>query len=141
MNVEKDLGVLISPDFSWNNHIDFIASKAQRMLINVFHRTFSDTTYIKKKKMLYVAWVRSRLDNASRLWSPRTKRNMNKIEQIQRRATKVILGKDLSENERLRKLNLPPYLFIIIMTSHGKTYTNVRPFNGRKRPLAVSHRH
>ena len=30
VNVEKDLGVLISHDLIWNNHTDFIASKAQR---------------------------------------------------------------------------------------------------------------
>ena len=29
---------------------------------------------------------------------------------------------------------------IIYVTSHGKTYTNVLTFNGRKRQLAVSHR-
>lgn len=30
--VEKDLGVLIRQDLSWNDHVDFIISKAQKML-------------------------------------------------------------------------------------------------------------
>ena len=40
-------------------------------------------------------------------WSPHTKRNIN-LEQVQRRATRFILGRDYSEYERLSKLNLLP---------------------------------
>ena len=32
VDVEKDLGVLVSHNLSWNNHVDLISSKAQRML-------------------------------------------------------------------------------------------------------------
>ena len=42
------------------------------------------------------------------VWSPHTKRNINNLEQVQRRATRFILGRDYSENERLSKLNLLP---------------------------------
>ena len=57
------------------------------------------------KKLLYIAWVRSRLEYASWVWSPHTKRNINNLEQVQRRATRFILGRDYSEYERLSKLN------------------------------------
>ena len=30
--VEKDLGILISHDLSWNHHVDIFSSRAQRML-------------------------------------------------------------------------------------------------------------
>lgn len=30
--VEKDLGILISHNLNWNEHIDFVASKSHRML-------------------------------------------------------------------------------------------------------------
>ena len=42
------------------------------------------------------------------VWSPYTKRNITNLEQIQRRATRVILGEEYTEYERLSKLNLSP---------------------------------
>ena len=107
VDVEKDLGVLVSHNLSWNNHVDLISSKAQRML-NLLYRTCRDITDISTKKLLYIAWVRSCLEYASVVWSPHTKGNINNLEQVQRRATRFILGRDYSENERLSKLNLLP---------------------------------
>jgi len=65
-------------------------------------------TDIRTKKLLYITWVRSRLEYVSVVWSPYTKRNITSSEQIQRRATRFILGKEYSEHERLSKLNLLP---------------------------------
>ena len=107
VDVEKDLGVLVSHNLSWNNHVDLISSKAQRVL-NVLHRTCRDINDISTKKLLYIAWVSSRLEYASVVWSPHTKRNINNWEQVQRRATRFILGRVNSEYERLSKLNLLP---------------------------------
>ena len=77
-------------------------------MLNILYRTCRDITDISTKKLLYIAWVRSRLEYASVVWSPQTKRNINNLEQVQRRATRFILGRDYSENERLSKLNLLP---------------------------------
>ena len=60
VHVEKDLGVLVSTNLSWNSHIDHITFKAHRML-NLLNRTCRDLTNIKTKKLLYITWVRSRL--------------------------------------------------------------------------------
>ena len=60
-DVEKDLGVLVSHSLSWNNLVDLISSKAQRML-NVLYRTCNDINDISTKKLLYIAWVRPRLE-------------------------------------------------------------------------------
>ena len=51
LHVEKDFGVLVSSDLSWNSHIDHITFKAQRML-NLLNRTCRDLTDIKTKKLL-----------------------------------------------------------------------------------------
>ena len=79
-------------------------------MLNVLFRTCKDLNDISKKKLLYIAWVRSRLEYASVVWSPHTctKRNINNLEQVKRRATRFILGRDYSEYERLSKLNLLP---------------------------------
>ena len=64
VDVEKDLGILVSNNLSWNNHVDVISSKAQKML-NVLYRTCKDINDIRTKKLLYIALVRSRLEYAS----------------------------------------------------------------------------
>ena len=61
VDVEKDLGVLVSHNLSWNDHVDLISTKAQRKL-NVLYQTCRDINDISTKKLLYVAWVRSRLE-------------------------------------------------------------------------------
>ena len=106
IDVEKDLGVLVSQDLSWNNHAD-LSSKAQRML-NLLYRSCRDITDISNKELLYIAWVSSRLEYASIVWSPHTKRNINNLEQVQHRATRFIPSKDYLEHERLSKLKLLP---------------------------------
>ena len=77
-------------------------------MLNVRYRTCKDINDIRTKKLLYIAWVRSRLEYASVVWSPHTKRNLNNLEQVQRRATRFILGREYPEYERLSKLNLLP---------------------------------
>ena len=62
VDVDKDQGVLVSHNLSWNNHL--ISLKAQRML-NVLYRTCKDLNDITTKKLLYITWVRSRLEYAS----------------------------------------------------------------------------
>ena len=42
------------------------------------------------------------------VWSPYTKRNITNLEEIERRTTRVILGEEYTEYERLGKLNLSP---------------------------------
>ena len=107
VDVEKDLKILVSHNLSWNNHVDIISSKAQKIL-NVLCRTCKDSNDIRTKKLLYIAWVHSRLEYPSVVCSPHTKQDINNLEQVQRRVTRFILGRDYSEYERLSKLNLLP---------------------------------
>lgn len=78
---EKDLWILISHGLSWNRHVDFIISKAQKML-NLLYRTFKELTDVRTKKLLYITWVRSRLEYPSVVWSPHTKRNNTNLGQV-----------------------------------------------------------
>ena len=82
-------------------------SKAQKIL-NFLYRTLKEITDIRTKKLLYITWVRWRLECANVVWSPHTKRNITSLEKGQRRATRFILGKDYSEHEGFSKLNLLP---------------------------------
>jgi len=52
--------------------------------------------------------VRSQVEYGSVVWSPHTARNFDKLERIQRRGTKFILGKrNFTYDERLKCVNLP----------------------------------
>ena len=105
--VEKDLGVLIRQDLSGNDHVDFLTGKAHKML-RLLCRTCRDISDLSIKRILYITWVRSRLEYASVVWSPYTKRNITTPERVQRGATRFIIGSDYSEYERLSRLNLLP---------------------------------
>ena len=58
--------------------------------------------------MVYKCLIRSVLDYGSPVWNPSTKKYRQLLENVQRRATKLVPGlKMLSYQERLRELNLP----------------------------------
>ena len=58
-------------------------------------------------RALYCSLVRSNLEYCSVVWSPYTKRNVDKLlERVQRRATKLILNNDDPYDIHLKKLNL-----------------------------------
>ena len=101
----KDLGILTNNGLSWNSHIDMITAKANRML-GLIKRTCMDLKDESTLKTLYCSLVRSNLEYCSVVWSPFTKRNVNKLERIQRRATRFILKSNEPYDVRLHKLNL-----------------------------------
>ena len=103
---EKDVGVTIESDLSFDKHISEKVNKANRMFAMI-RRSFqfldSDTF-----KLLYTALVRSHLDYASSVWAPYKLKHIEKIESVQRRATKQLPGfRDLPYSQRLKKLKLP----------------------------------
>ena len=58
---------------------------------------------------LYQSLVRPHMEYCTQAWSPYLKKDMNLLERIQRRATKIVPGlSDLSYEERLKKLKLYP---------------------------------
>ena len=107
VSAEKDLGVHVSSNLSWNDHIDLIISKANKML-GVIYRTCTIECDQKTLLILYKSLVRPQLEYASQVWSPYTKDKIMALERVQRSATKFILKCDLTYPERLSKLGLFP---------------------------------
>ena len=107
---QRDLGVLILSDLSWNKHIDTITAKANRML-GFLKRNCTKYLLPRAVKSLFIALVRSHLGYCSQVWAPQSViRNIKLIEAVQRRATKFICktSTDLTYRDRLIFLHLLP---------------------------------
>ena len=89
---------------SWNQHVD--SAKANRIL-SLISRNLSGLQDQATLKTLYCSLVRPHLEYYSVVWSPHTQRNINMLERVQRRATKMILrSRNSNYEEWLTKLDL-----------------------------------
>ncbi|KAH0813201.1 hypothetical protein GEV33_009590 [Tenebrio molitor] len=86
----RDLGVTVSFDLSWSNHILKITKKANSMLflLNKVFRKSSPAIFAK----LYKTYVRPVLEFANCVWTPVLQRDIQLLESVQRRATRVPFG-------------------------------------------------
>ena len=86
---------------SWNSHID------TNQILGLIKRTCRGWKDTETLKTLYCTLERSQVEYGSVVWSPYTSRNIDKLERIQRRGTKFILGQnDISYEDRLKCLNM-----------------------------------
>jgi hypothetical protein len=102
---EKDLGITITNDLNWKSHINNAINKANRQLGLIKHsfKYLNETT----GKLLYKSLVRPHLEYGAVIWSPFKKEEIDKIERVQHRATKLENLKGLSYEERINVLNIP----------------------------------
>ena len=103
---EKDLGVFIDSKLSFDKHISTKVTKATT-LVNLIRRSFE---YLDKGmfKMLFTSIVRPHLEYANSVWNPHLQKHITALENVQRRASKLIPGmRDLSYEARLRSVGLP----------------------------------
>ena len=102
---EKDLGVLFSSKFKFDDHINLIVKKANRQLA-IIARVFRNRS-VKTIIPLYKTFVRPILEYNSVIWSPYTKANEKKIENIQKKMCKLIYRQEsLTYKEKLKNLKM-----------------------------------
>ena len=110
---EKDLGVHVTSDLDWEENLVVLCTKASSRL-GLMKRTLRFVKDRKQKRAFYLALVRSLFEHCSIVWRPTTFTMNEKVERIQRRAVKWILGEqdhhynDLEYLARLRDLDLMP---------------------------------
>ena len=106
----RDLGATIDKDLSFESHINEKISKANR-IVGLIRRAFVHLDEIIFAQ-LFKSLVRPHLEYSNSTWYPYKKRHIQAIENVQRRATKLVPKlKDRSYSERLKKLNLPTLLY------------------------------
>ena len=106
---EKDLGVLIDNELSFSKHIRGIVAKANKMLglIKISFESLEENDDVKMFSNLYNTLIRPLLEYCVQAWSPRQKKEIEILENVQRRATKLVRQyKHLEYADRLKKLNL-----------------------------------
>ena len=104
-NTVKDLGIMMSKNMKFSDHIDKIASKC-RSLSGWILRTFITRETFPMLK-LYNSLLLPRIDYCSQLYAPHQNNEWNQLEAIQRRFTnKISEVKDCDYWTRLQKLRL-----------------------------------
>ena len=125
---EKDLGVFVTSNLSWDENILALCTKASSRL-GLMKRTLWFIKDGKQKRAFYLSLVRSLFEHCSVVWRPTTSLLTGKVESIQRRAVKWILGEqdhhynDFEYLSRLKNLELMPmeskFLFTDLIMFHN----------------------
>ena len=103
---ETDLGVCIDNRLKFSEHITAKLAKANKMLQVIKYNFKHLTPEIFKK--LYTSLVRPHVEYATPVWAPHTLDDVQRLESLQRRATKMVpLLRDKPYHERLQELQLP----------------------------------
>ena len=102
---ERYLGLTLSDNFKSTEHCQNLSTSAHAML-SVLFRSFG---LLDKQPFLliYRGLIRPRLEYACQAWSPHLRRDIDLLERVQRRATRMVSGlSGLPYHERLRWLGL-----------------------------------
>ena len=128
---EKDLGVTFDRYLTFDAHIYKIINKANSIL-SIIKRTFD---YLDKHMFLtlYKSLVRPHLEYGNIIWFPLLKRQSKLVENVQKRATKLLKEtRGLPYEHRLRTLDLPTLKFRRLrgdLIQTFKIFTNIDKIN------------
>ena len=77
------LGVTITAELCWSEHIHTKCSKAKK-LVGLLHRRFQSNTDPTMLFNLYIALIRPHLEYACEVWNPHLQKDKTKLEQVQK---------------------------------------------------------
>lgn len=126
-DVEKDLGVHVDKNLSFEHHMTETVKKANRVLgmISRFIEHKDSSIMIP----LFKALVRPILEYGNTVWCPFLRKHCDLIEKVQRRFTKRIIGmNDMEYEDRLKALKLPSMEFRRLRGDMIETFKILRGF-------------
>ena len=99
-------------NLTWNKHIVEVTLKGNNKH-GLIRRLCKDIVDTHTRKLLHCSIVRLQLEYGSEVWSPYTIKLKMQIENVQRRATKFILGypRDTDYKQRLIRLLMLPLVY------------------------------
>ena len=113
---ERDLGVHVNKSFNFNEHCEKLLIKANQQF-GILKRTCHFVTNKNRRRVLYLAPVRSQFEHCSPIWRPCGNTMINKFENFQKKCIKWILSElELSySNEvylrKCKQVNILPLLY------------------------------
>jgi hypothetical protein len=111
IKTESDLGVIFDNNLSFKVHINKMIGKANAR-VGMVKRCFNHLN-TEALIVLYKTLIRPILEYCSSIWFPITQGQINNIEKVQRRATKIPKSiSHLTYTDRLKKLNLTTLVFM-----------------------------
>ena len=111
-DLHHDLGIPVNTRLTWTNRINKIYSKAYPFSSPDSRTLIPSSPVWKTAIIIYISLVRSNLAYCSQLWKPVLVKDIQSLEQLQRRATKYILQDYSSDyNPRLVSLNMLPLMY------------------------------
>ncbi|KHN78236.1 Uncharacterized protein Tcan_01445 [Toxocara canis] len=108
----RDLGVYVSSDLNWHNHCVEVSRRAAQVA-NYILRAVQYSS-VESYRKAFVAYCRPILEYCTQVWSPSVKRDIEMIERVQRRFTKMAFRKAFrgpfqpNYEQRLRIFDLKP---------------------------------
>ena len=133
------LGVVIAYSLNFELHMNEKINKANQTM-GMIRRAF---TFLDEDMFvcLFKAFVRPQLEYAYREWNPYKAKDINAVENVQRRATKLIPSLNaMTYTERLQKLKLPTLVYRRTRSDMIETYTILNNYNEYITPVIKSNK-
>ena len=103
----KYLGLLLSSNLSWSDHINSTCAKA-RKLVGLLYRQFSRNASPEIMARLYTSLVRPHLEYGAQVWHPHLAKDTNALENVQKFGLRVCSQQwTTSYQELLELFHLP----------------------------------